>query len=60
MGKLMSMIDGYKSYLVALAAIGYGVYMGWSGEMPWADVVDYVLGGSALASVKSALNKVGM
>ena len=60
MGNLMSMVNGYKSYIVAAAAVGCGVWMGWSGEMPWAEVVDYVLGGAALASVKSALNKVGM
>ena len=58
MGNLMKMVDGYKSYLVALAAVAYGVWMGWSGEMPWSEVVNYVLGGSALAAVKSAINKV--
>ena len=60
MGKLWDMLEGKKSYLVALMAVGYGVYMGWTGAMPWPEVVDYVLGGSALVAVKSALNKVGL
>ena len=60
MVKLWQMLDGKKSYLVALMAVGYGVYMGYTGEMPWPEVVDYVLGGGALVAVKSALNKVGL
>ena len=60
MGTLWAKLQGKKSYLVALAAIGYGVYMGWSGAMPWPEVVDYVLGGSALVAAKSALDKVGL
>lgn len=60
MVKLWEMLDGYKSYLVALAAVGYGLYMGFTGAMPWPEVVDYLLGGGALVAVKSALNKVGL
>jgi len=59
MSKLWDMVDGYKSYLVAMAAVACGVYMGYTGVMPWPEVVDYVLGGGALVAVKSALNKVG-
>jgi hypothetical protein len=70
LGMIWSKMDGYKSYIVALGAIGYAVYMGWTGTMAWTDaecsvagcatVADYLLGGGALASVKSALDKVGL
>lgn len=63
-------IDGWKTYLVAMAVVGYGVYMGVSDVMAWTaaecavdgcdTVVDYVLGGAGLATVRSALAKVGM
>ena len=70
MGKLWEMLDGYKCYLVALGAVGYAVYMGVTGQLAWTDaqcaaegcktVVDFLLGGGALAAVKSAMTKVGM
>ena len=70
MGKLWNMLQGYKSYVVAAAVVGYGVYMGVTGSMAWTDaqctaagcatVVNYMFGGGALVAVKSALSKVGM
>jgi len=60
MNKITEFLDGKKSYLTALAAIAYGVYMGLAGGMEWVDVINYVLGGTALASVKSAMSKVGI
>ncbi len=63
-------INGMKTYMVAAAVVGYGVYMGVTGVMAWTaaecavvgcdTVVDYVLGGAGLATVRSALAKVGM
>jgi hypothetical protein len=60
MSKITEFLDGKKSYLTALAAIAYGVYMGVTGSMEWPEVVNYILGGGALVSVKSALSKVGI
>ncbi len=60
MGKLWDFFNGYKSYIVAVAAIGYGVYMGIWGGMAWADVLPFILGGGALAGIKSALAKIGI
>ena len=58
--KWLEWIDGSKTYVVAMAAVAYGVWMGFSGGMPWPEVVNYVLGGSALASVRSAMEKMGL
>jgi len=58
--KWMDMLSGYKTYIVAMAAVAYGVWMGFSGGMPWPEVVNYVLGGAALGSVRSAMEKVGL
>ena len=63
-------LDGYKTYLVALGVVVYGIYLGMSGHMAWTDVqcqvsgcetvMNYVLGGSGLAAVRSALGKIGL
>ena len=55
----MEMLDGKKSYLLGLVVVVYGMYMGMANDMPVADVVDYLFGGSALVTVKSALAKLG-
>lgn len=56
--KWFDMLQGSKTYIVALATVAYGVWMGVTGGMPWPEVVNYVLGGSALASVRSAMDRV--
>lgn len=74
LNKIWGKVDGYKSYIVAAAAVGYSIYMGVTGKMAWteaqcsaagcATVVDYLLGGGAIVAAKSAidkgLNKVGI
>ncbi|MGR3303794.1 MAG: hypothetical protein ACUZ8I_15015 [Candidatus Scalindua sp.] len=56
----MEFLQGKKSYLVALAAVVWAVYNVWTGSMTVDVAVNYVLGGGALMSVKSALEKVGI
>jgi len=58
MKDLMKFVDGNKSYLVAVAAVLYGVYMGVWGDMSTMEAVNYVLGGGALAAVRSAMKKL--
>jgi len=58
MKDLMKFVDGNKSYLVAVAAVLYGVYMGVWGDMSTMEAVNHVLGGGALAAVRSAMKKL--
>ena len=58
--KWLEVLSGYKTYLVAMAAVAYGLWMGSTGGMPWPDVVNYLLGGSGLAAMRAAVEKVGL
>ena len=52
------MLDGYKSYVLGVLCVVYGLYMYMVGDMPMVDAVDYLFGGGALVAVKSALYKL--
>lgn len=55
---MLKFLDGNKSYIVAAAAVLYGVYMGVFGGMETMEAVNYVLGGGALGAVRSAMKKI--
>lgn len=57
MTKLVSFLSGYKTYLVALAAIldGLGIQYGW---WPHVALLDYILGGTGAITIRAAIKKL--
>lgn len=54
---MKNIVPGYKSYAVAVLAIGYGVYHGYQvGDFEQA--VNYLLGGGALAAGRATIAKL--
>jgi hypothetical protein len=66
MTKILAFIDGYKTYLVAIAGIAFGVcvILGLvTGDQlrNWADVIGgaIILVAAALGTIRSAIGKIG-
>ncbi|CAK0745399.1 hypothetical protein CCP1ISM_2070002 [Azospirillaceae bacterium] len=61
MSKILGFLNGYKTYIVAVAIVGYGLYKHFFGDhLPWADVIDFIFSGAGLAAIRSALAKIGL
>lgn len=61
MTKFFDFFQGYKTYIVAVAIVGYGLYLHFFGEhLAWGSTVDFIFSGAGLAAIRSALNKVGL
>ena len=57
---IIEWLKGKKSYVIAIGAVAYGLYMGFSGAMEWKEVLPYILGGGGLAAIRAALAKIGI
>lgn len=50
-------LKGKKSYLLAIAVIGYAVFGIIDGSMSVQSALDYVMSGAALATIRAAIAK---
>lgn len=59
MAAILNFLKGKKTYLLALATVGFGVYNHfWGLHLPWEDVMPFIFGGSGFATVRAAIDKV--
>jgi type IV secretory pathway VirB2 component (pilin) len=56
--KLWSLLQGKKSYIVAVLSVLYAVLAVYFHQMDWQQAVQWVFGAGALVAVKSALVKL--
>lgn len=58
---MINFLKDKKTYLIAIAAVGYGLYKKFFGGADWESVIfTYILGGAALAAVRAAISKIGL
>jgi hypothetical protein len=52
----MNFLKGYKTYVLAIITVGYGVYLHFFGDkLPWEDVVGFIFGGTGMATLRAAI-----